>query len=202
MHKVIAALLPLPFVAAFPLLAGPNEDLVAAETILKGIEIAAESSQAASDRANAAFVAIMSRKPESPAMSPFTSIDDCKDEFLSEVPDRFRLNCQFARNRGEDSEYYETDEQLAAAGCVTRAEAKAANCGTFTPGGCQETIPESAWEIPNDSLVACMTVSPRAEHLYDRLYKLFLDEEVERRIDALNPDERDVIRTQIKSIDA
>ena len=202
MRNVIAALLTLPFATAGPLFAGPAQDLLAAETILKSIEIAVESAKAASDRANTAFIAIMSRKPESPAMSGYSNVGDCTERLLAVAPIEFHSKCKVDRSTEEDweSTLYITDEQLEARGCFTRAEADAAGCGGIF-GDCQEPVPESVLQISDSELVACIVNSPRPKHLYDRLYDLFVDEEIERRLEELKPAERDAIRPLIQSTD-
>ena len=41
----------------------------------------------------------------------------------------------------------------------------------------------------------------RAESLHDHLFRIFYDEEVERRLEGVDPQEREVIRSQIGPAD-
>ena len=88
------------------MIAGPDEDLVVAETFLKGIEIGVESSLAASERANAAFIAVMSKTRESAARSPFKRVNDCRSELLSKLLEAalkdFRLKCMYGATGAGD----------------------------------------------------------------------------------------------------
>ena len=97
-----------------------------------------------------------------------------------------------------------TDEQREADGCFTRTEADAAGCMGLSKG-CHELIPESEYgkiQIADADLVACLKASPIPKRLYESLYDFFREQEVDRRLDNLNPAERDAVRDQIVPTDA
>ena len=177
--------------------AGPDEDLVVAEPLLKAIEICVASREAASDRAKSALKAIMSEQSESPAINPYSGVNECRERLSGKTQEEFRDRCHLAREQGKTSDLFQTGEQLAAAGCFTRA----AICVGFLAGPCQEPIPESELEIPDTELVTCLTRTPDHEILNERLYELFVDDEIEQRLEELKPAERETVRTLIQPTD-
>ena len=159
------------------------------------MEIGVESSLAAYDRANAAFIAVLSKTPASVALISLKGVDDCTEELLGETLEEFRLKCVYGREASVRPRMM-TDKQLEAQGCLTRAEAETAGCtGLFR--NCQEPLPKSESQIADADMVACLIEDgSRTEYLYVRLYELFRGDELERRLEDLNPGERNSVRDQ------
>ena len=177
-----------------PSLADEAKDIAVAEGLLKVTELGAESANAAMDRANAALLAVISRSPDSDVMR----------EFKARLEHCFREDCKSARRWGpEIPSLYRSDEQLESEGYYTRTKANAEGCGELDFLACKEPLPENLVQIARDNygMLGCIVENSRAKSIRDRLYRLFFDEEVERRLEGVEPTERDAIKSQIGPTD-
>ena len=177
-----------------PSSADVEQDIAVAKTLLKATELGAESSDAAFERANAALLTVMSGKPDSDVMRNFRAmLELC-----------FRQECKNDRYWGpENPKWYKSDELLEAQGCYTRAKANIEGCGERDFSACKEPIPENVvqFALENYGMVACVMENERAQSIRSQLYDLFFEEEVEKRLEGVNPTERDAIKSQIGSTD-
>ena len=179
-----------------PALADEQDDIAFAERLLAATELGSASADAAMKRADAALVAAMvaamSRPADTRAMRGIQyTFESCFREF-----------CRQERNwRPADAERYKTDEQLESQGCYTRTQANWERCG-MSHRTCEEPVPESVGQIPPEDFdMHCMTGSPWTKSIHDSLYDLFFDEEVEKRLEDVDPKEREAIRSQIAPTD-
>ena len=167
-----------------------DEDEALARALLKGLEIGIKSSQAAKDCANAVLITIMNRKPEIEVLAPWLGVDDC-----------FRQACDEARDAESWQHDFRTDEQLSADGCFTRAKSLELACGSY-PKYCPEPVPENIADTASEGVMSCLKNSPRAKLLHEHLYDIFQDEELKKRLDALEPDVNEAIQSQLGIVDA
>ncbi|MXW84526.1 MAG: hypothetical protein F4Z55_00880 [Boseongicola sp. SB0667_bin_21] len=190
-HVILACALSV--MAITPVPADEQDDLAVAERFLNAIEIGKASADAAMDRANSALVGIMAQTPDARIGGSDWGLNAC----LPEVRKVFRQSCAFDRSRSPGQEFFLTDEQLTAKGCLTRDEAIANDCRSLLRM-CDEQLPNA---VPHRDMARCLTENPRAESLRNNLFELFFDEEVEKRLEGVDPEEREVIRSQIGPTD-
>ncbi|MXW86623.1 MAG: hypothetical protein F4Z55_12325 [Boseongicola sp. SB0667_bin_21] len=177
-----------------PALANEQDDIAVAERLLMATELGTESGNAALERANAAFVAVISKEPDSDVMRGFRyTLERCFREKCKDY--RFLDNPEYST--------FKTDEQLESQGCYTRPKANMEGCGKRSFKACEEPLPENVSQVALDNygILICLTDNPRAKSIRDSLYDLFFDEEVEKRLQGVAPTEREAIKSQIGSSD-
>ena len=205
---------------ALPATSQSDADIAHAELILRGFRIVDESDEAATQRANAALIAIMSGHSRPELLCEHKGVDYCTEREATRIaeyvdrradrdPDRFGIFCVLKRRTKPNEADFKTDEQLKSEGCYTRGEAATMGCAdNFSiRDHCQEPLPplpplpENATQVSESSVISCLRECRRVDHLYKELFDTFLDQEIQIRLEDLTPSEKESIQSHIRPTD-
>ncbi|MYA87047.1 MAG: hypothetical protein F4X97_01085 [Boseongicola sp. SB0662_bin_57] len=174
-----------------PALADDGNDIAVAESILLARKIGLESADAAMDRANAAMLSTLSTSPDKDViLRGWEGVKEC-----------FRQSCATNRSLKSGHPFFKTDERLKSEGCLTRPESVDAKCEGFT-ANCFEPVPHNLGQVADERVIDCLTDDDRIKSFRDRLYDIFVDDEIEQRLAPLKPDVKEAIQSQLGIVDA
>ncbi|MXY35101.1 MAG: hypothetical protein F4Y60_13675 [Boseongicola sp. SB0664_bin_43] len=173
-----------------PALADEANDIAVAESLLMARKIGSDAADAAMNRANAAMLSVLSTSPDRDlVLRGWEGVKEC-----------FRKSCATDRSLKPGHRFFKSDERLTSEGCLTRLESVEAKC-EGSRGNCFEPVPENIGQVADNRVVRCLTNDTWVESFRDRLYDIFVDDEIERRLAPLEPDVKKAVQSQLGLVD-